>query len=397
MEFAFNPFPWFNPADFVLRALVVFAIGIVLLLGFILGRRAHRNRYFRHRAQRTIEIRRLWRGIVDGKIQPEAWCFRRLDREIVESLLLDRLEVAAAVKSAYADLVRLDRTASILGETRSILEDLVQATRRRYEVGQGIQESVLKTQTEVLRLEAELARVSQDRRAAEVRLDAAVGRPEDVPIGEAILFPEGALPETPDSLADAAVAASPEIGAMAASVKREEAGVALAREEEKPDFIWSAAYMNRGGLDPMVMGMFGVRLPLYRDRKQAAAVLQRQSELEAARQDLSAAELRARAGVRELVSRVQRAERLLLLFGEGVLPQAKSTLESARASYDTGRIGFLDLLNDVTVVLNTRIEIASQEAERVQALAALEPLLGRELIRPASGSGEEGGGHADLR
>ncbi len=244
---------------------------------------------------------------------------READRTALERERVT-LEVAASVKSAYAELARLDATAAILGETRSILEDLVQASRSRYEVGQGIQESVLKAQTEVLRLEAELARIAQDRRAAEVRLNASVGRAADVPVGEARQIPEGALPGDPDSLADAAVAASPEIGAMKASVKREEAGVALAKEEEKPDFLWSASYMNRGGLDPMVAGMFGVRLPLYRERKQAAAVLERQSELEAARQDLSAAELHARAEVRELVSRVQRAERLLLLFGQGGPP-----------------------------------------------------------------------------
>src|SRR5207249_3323483 len=49
-----------------------------------------------------------------------------------------RLETLAAVKSAYADLYRLDRTAAILEETRSNLESFSEAARRRYEVGQGI-------------------------------------------------------------------------------------------------------------------------------------------------------------------------------------------------------------------------------------------------------------------
>jgi cobalt-zinc-cadmium efflux system outer membrane protein len=107
--------------------------------------------------------------------------------------------------------------------------------------------------------------------------------------------------------------------------------------------------------------------------------------------------LRTRATVRELVSRVERADRLLLLFGQGVVPLAQSALESARASYGVGRIGFLDLLNDVTVVLNARQEMAAQESERIQALAALEPLLGRELIRVPAGQGEPGGQNALLR
>jgi len=70
-----------------------------------------------------------------------------------------RLLVAATVKTAYAELYRLDRTRSILEESRSTLETFSESARKRYEVGEGIQESVLKAQTGVLRLEAEIARV----------------------------------------------------------------------------------------------------------------------------------------------------------------------------------------------------------------------------------------------
>ena len=339
----------------------------------------------------TQEVRRSGK-----RTQAREVALREADRTALDRERL-RLEVAAAVKSAYAGLVRLDRTAAILEQTRSVLEELVQAARRRYEVGEGTQESVLKAQTEVLRLEAESARVTQDRRAAEIRLNAAAGRPADIPIGPALTLPSGVLSEAPEALADAAATASPEVAVLQASVRREEAGVELARAEEKPDFIWSASYQNRGGLDPMVMGMFGVRLPIHRERKQAAAVLQKESELTAARQDLADLQLRTRASVRELVSRVERADRLLVLFGQGVVPQAQSALESARASYGVGRVGFLDLLDDVTVVLNARQEMAAQESERIQALAALEPLLGRELIRVPAGPGEPGGQNALLR
>jgi outer membrane protein TolC len=313
-----------------------------------------------------------------------------LDRERI------RLEVAASVKSAYADLVRLDRSAVLLGEIRAVLEELVQASRRRYEVGEGIQENVLKAQAEVMRLEVESERVVQDRRAAESRLNAAVGRSADTPIGAALALPDGTLPADPETLADAAVAASPEIAVLAASVRRDQAVVELSKAEEKPDFLWSASYQNRGGLDPMVMGMFGVRLPLYRERKQAAAVLQKESELVSSRQELEEARLRARTAVRELVSRVQRADRLLALLSQGLIPQAKNALESARASYAVGRIAFLDLLNDVTVILDARKEEVTQETERIQSLSALEPLLARELIHVPADPGE-GGHDAQLR
>jgi cobalt-zinc-cadmium efflux system outer membrane protein len=293
-----------------------------------------------------------------------------------------RLEIAAAVKSDYAELYRLDRTMDFLEETRLVLVSLAEAARRRYEVGEGIQESVLKAQTEILRLEAEQARVEQERRAAAVRL---------------IDLPEVAPPGDPEELAQAAVLASPGVAMLDAVLRRDEAGARLARLELKPDFLWSASYMNRDGLDPMVMAMFGLRLPLHRGRKQAQGVLQSDARLLAARHELAAMQVRTRADVRDIVSRFARADRLATLFAQGVIPQAQSALESAQASYGVGRVAILDLLGDLRTLLGARIDLASQKADRVQALAALEPLLARELIPVPRTSAPEGGHDASDR
>jgi outer membrane protein TolC len=302
-----------------------------------------------------------------------------------------RLEIRSKVKNEYGELYRLDRTRAILEETRAILDSLAQAARRRYEVGEGIQESVLKAQTEILRLETELARVDQDRAATEARLNAALGHPASAPIGPAQDLPGGGLPDDPEALADSAVGASPAIAALQAAVRRGMASVERARLDLKPDFTWSASYQYLGDLDPMVSAMFGLRLPVYRERKQAQAVAQAESELAAARHDLVDLELQTRASVRDLVARVRRAERLLALIGQGVIPQARGALESAQAAYGVGRIGFLDLLNDLIVLLNARIDFAAQESERIQSLADLEPLLNREIVFAPESPGIDGG------
>jgi HEAT repeat protein len=64
------------------------------LLGFIFVRRAFRRRYFHRLDERTLAIRKRWDAIVSGNVPPEAWRFDPLDRDIVESILLDRLDVA---------------------------------------------------------------------------------------------------------------------------------------------------------------------------------------------------------------------------------------------------------------------------------------------------------------
>ncbi|MGD0212924.1 MAG: HEAT repeat domain-containing protein [Terriglobales bacterium] len=82
-----------GPAGLVLQAIVISLLGILLLVGFIILRRWYRGRYFRRRNGRTVVLRAQWDDIVSGKISPLEWRFNPLDCEIVESILLDNIEM----------------------------------------------------------------------------------------------------------------------------------------------------------------------------------------------------------------------------------------------------------------------------------------------------------------
>jgi len=82
-----------GPAGLVLKAILGSLLGILLLVGFIILRRWYRGRYFRRRNERTVVLRAQWDDIVSGKISPLEWRFNPLDCEIVESILLDNIEM----------------------------------------------------------------------------------------------------------------------------------------------------------------------------------------------------------------------------------------------------------------------------------------------------------------
>jgi HEAT repeat protein len=82
-----------GPAGLVLQAILVSLLGILLLVGFIILRRWYRGRYFRRRTERTMALRAQWDDIVSGKIPPVDWRFNPLDCDIVESILLDNIEM----------------------------------------------------------------------------------------------------------------------------------------------------------------------------------------------------------------------------------------------------------------------------------------------------------------
>ena len=96
MGFIFNLIEKLGPAGLVVQAILVSQLGILLLVGFIVLRRWYRARYFHRRNQRTVALRSQWEGIVSGRISAKDWRSDPLDCDIVESILLDSIEMSPA-------------------------------------------------------------------------------------------------------------------------------------------------------------------------------------------------------------------------------------------------------------------------------------------------------------
>ncbi len=82
------------PAQLVLQGIVASALAIALLIAFIVLRRWYRGRYFQRLNRSTLEVRRQWSDIVSGAVPPQNWRASPFTSSIVESILLDSIEVA---------------------------------------------------------------------------------------------------------------------------------------------------------------------------------------------------------------------------------------------------------------------------------------------------------------
>jgi hypothetical protein len=81
-------------ASVVFVALAATIAAILALLGFILGRRVVRRRYFARCDRRAQHVRAHWAQIVSGEMPPDRWFFDTTDHAIVERITLDRMDVA---------------------------------------------------------------------------------------------------------------------------------------------------------------------------------------------------------------------------------------------------------------------------------------------------------------
>jgi HEAT repeat protein len=95
MDFTSKLTPELGFAGLIVKAILLSVAGIVMLIAFIAARRSYRGRYFERLSERTFTLRSQWNGILAGTTPMSAWRLKRLDCEIVESMLLDRLDLAA--------------------------------------------------------------------------------------------------------------------------------------------------------------------------------------------------------------------------------------------------------------------------------------------------------------
>jgi HEAT repeat protein len=100
MVSASESFRRLGPAAFVLKAIVSMIVADVLLLGFILLRRAYRKRYFARRDARQFELHQRWDELISGQIPYTTWHNKQFDRHLVETMVLDAFEIAGMAESA---------------------------------------------------------------------------------------------------------------------------------------------------------------------------------------------------------------------------------------------------------------------------------------------------------
>lgn len=297
-------------------------------------------------------------------------------------------EVRARAAMAFYELYQMDRSLDVARETLRLLRDLTRVAETMYSVGTGRQTDVLRAQVEVARMSEEIIRMEVERTSAAARLNALSARAPGTPLATPLLpvFPDS-LPSL-DSLIAEASHHRPMVLAGEADLRAADAGARLARREIWPDLQLGIQYGQRpmagGGTDRMISLMVGATIPVFAGSRQLAMRREADAMRLMAQSDLDATRAETGGRVAELYAAAERARRLGDLYRRTILPQAETTVSSAQAAYSSGAIDFMTLLDDRMTVNRYRQDLAKLEAERGQALAELEMLLGRELFDPSA-------------
>lgn len=285
------------------------------------------------------------------------------------------------LKTAYYDLYFIDHSLAIVSRTKTLLEQFSKIAEARYEVGKGLQQDILKAQTEISILLERQTLLEQRRRSTVAMINAILFRPPEEPFGQIIDVRKNQLPFTLESLYQAALQGYPEIKRQERMIDGSQYNLAAAKKDYYPDFGVNVQYLQRDGIQDMWGIGMTVKVPLYFGRKQRPAVQEAASKLAAARQEYDATRAQAMFRVKDYYLTATTAARLLQLYETGIIPQAALTLESSIASYQVGTSDFLTLLTNLVTVLTYELNYYEQLANYQKALAQLEPLIGMELAK----------------
>jgi len=292
-----------------------------------------------------------------------------------------RRSILAGVKSAYFQVAYLSTTLGILESDGELLRQVEKAADARYRSGMGNQQDLLRAQLEQTKLLREITMHHLEVAKLQAQIKQYLNRTQSSPDIEPSELSETPLPLTFEEFLSAAKAQNPEISGAEKMVEKQKLQVDLAHKDFYPDF--NVQYMWQR-TDPTqfrayYMLSFGVRVPIYRSRKQRPELAQAEAELNRSRSESEVQSQQVAFELRSEYETEQKTTELLKIYREGLLPQARAGFQAGIAAYQNNRQDFQALLASFLDVLHLDEEYWKSIAERETALARLEQLTGLSL------------------
>jgi outer membrane protein TolC len=304
-------------------------------------------------------------------------------------LTLMEWRVRSEVTAAAFRYLTTDALLQINTQTVEALQTAVESALARYSSGAGNQADVLLAQTAVTKTTSDRSDLEKQRAVARARIENLLAAPVEEAAFRGIELPRpSALPGLEPLLAFVD-AHAPEVAIAQAEVAVADTGAEMAKKNFKPDFIVGGRFrykdMTMGGQNYFT-AMFGMTLPFFhrRDRYRPAldeAMARKQGAVE----EVNEARNMARYDLAEAYQSADRDAKVVTLYEQGLLMQARQAYEATLSAYTTGRSDFSALMMSLTSLYAYEAEAVMARGEFPQRVAEMEAVLGRPLSEAVAG------------
>ena len=289
-----------------------------------------------------------------------------------------KTSIADALKADYLQLAFLQQTLGILRQNESVLDQLIQDATAHYQVGRGMQQDVLQAQVNRTKILKEITMHHQKMAQIQAHLKGLLNRDQESPdiVTEDLVATP--LQRTSDELLAMVRRNNPQIQVDASSIRTQDAQLASAKREGKPDFEVGYIYQNTDRkYRDYYMFTFDVRIP--RKKRVNAEIAEATEKRSESQQILSAHLHQQLAEVQEGYVKAASDEELLKEYREGLIPQSDAAYRATLNAYASNREQFTHVLSYFTDLLGLKLEYAQTLVDHEAALAHLESLTGATL------------------
>jgi outer membrane protein TolC len=294
-------------------------------------------------------------------------------------------EIIRKVKEALFNLTYLKSAILLSEENQTVLDQFALIAKRKYEVGKGLQQDVLRAQVSQSKNREMIIMLQNKKRSTEALLNTLLDWSVDNTVEQIPKFNSSPFKWTRDSLIRLAEKHNPALRIKQIVIDIETSRKRLAKRSYLPKFDLSASYTQREDIMDMTMHDFfsaqiGFKLPLWFWRNQVKQVQEAGHKIKQSRKELESVKNNLEFQITDLEIQMNEKDELLKLYDTGILPLWEQNIQSALSSYQVNKVDFLTLLNTQKAQFMDALSYERILADREIILARLEETVGKRLF-----------------
>jgi outer membrane protein, heavy metal efflux system len=296
-----------------------------------------------------------------------------------------KLNLVRDVKKAFYELCFVLAANDITKENKKLLEQFVSIAETKYSVGKGILQDVLKAQVELTKILDQLIILEKFVEVEKARLNTLMDylpqKPLTIPHG----ITRSKFSFSVEQLQQLADTNRPALSKINVLREKYETAKRLAEKDYYPNFNVGIKYGQRqdnrlADRPDFVSAYVGINIPLWFESKQSKKVSEEGYKVEMTKETYNKAKNRIYFNIKALIDKETQSSKTIQLIKQGILPQARQSLESALAGYSVDKVDFLTLLNNQVTLFKWEIKYHRELTEYEKALAEIENVVGKRLF-----------------
>lgn len=314
-----------------------------------------------------------WRGKRELRGQKALWEAKAMSSEADDI----RRELTSFTRLAFLNYYLVYRELELNVRNSELIQDFRSSAKSKYEAGQVSQQDISDADLALSKLQKQQIELDASKTIAIARINTLLHQEPDQALSPPPkrLRDSGELPDA-SVLRTIALERRPELAALSSRIQVERNTLALACKDYYPDFELMSRY-DRFWTDHEQRPQLGLNMniPVHNARR-AAAVREAQYRICKLVSEFSRKQDEVREEVQIAHARVSEKQKTVKLFQDKILSTAESNLKSARATYVSGTIDFLRLLEAQRQFTEQQIEFERTLAEFQRSCSELELAVG---------------------